>query len=89
MLNPLPVQNFADDITIVTHDARSLHEMIKVSEPIKKRADLMWNHQDVLFYTEEDRGTIGIPAKWLKAKYCCPKLKHQGIEKKWIIRVFG
>ena len=40
MLNPLPVQNFADDITIVTHDARSLHEMIKVSEPIKKRADL-------------------------------------------------
>ena len=34
MLNPLPVQGFADDIATVTHDERSLHEMINVSEPI-------------------------------------------------------
>ena len=27
MLNPLPVQGFADDIAIVTHDERSLSEM--------------------------------------------------------------
>ena len=32
MLNPLPVQSFADDIAIVTHDERSLHEMINVSD---------------------------------------------------------
>ena len=41
MLNPLPVQDFADDIAIVTHDERSLHEMINVSEPIMQRANLM------------------------------------------------
>ena len=40
MLNPLPVQGFADDIAIVTHDERSLHEMINVSEPIMQRANL-------------------------------------------------
>ena len=40
MLNPLPVQGFADDIAIVTHDERSLHEMINVSEPIMQRAKL-------------------------------------------------
>ena len=34
MLNPLPVQVFADDIAIVKHDERSLHEMINVSELI-------------------------------------------------------
>ena len=32
MLNPLPVQGFADNIAIVTDDERSLHEMISVSE---------------------------------------------------------
>ena len=40
MLNPLPVQGFADDIAIVTYDERSLHEMINVSEPIMQRANL-------------------------------------------------
>ena len=40
MLNPLPVQSFADDIAIVTHDERSLREMINVSEPIMQRANL-------------------------------------------------
>ena len=40
MLNPLPVQGFADHIAIVTHDERSLHEMISVSEPIMQRANL-------------------------------------------------
>ena len=40
MLNPLPVQSFADDIAIVTHDERSLHEMINVSELIMQRANL-------------------------------------------------
>ena len=40
MLNPLTVQGFADDIAIVTHDEISLHEMINVSEPIMKRANL-------------------------------------------------
>ena len=40
MLNPLPVQGFADDIAIVMHDERSLHEMINVSEPIMRRANL-------------------------------------------------
>ena len=40
MLNPLPVQGFADDIAMVTHDERSLHEMINVSEPIMQRANL-------------------------------------------------
>ena len=40
MLNPLPVQGFADDIAMVTHHERSLHEMINVSEPIMQRANL-------------------------------------------------
>ena len=40
MLNPLPVQGFADDIAIVTDDERSLHEMISVSETIMQRAIL-------------------------------------------------
>ena len=40
MLNPLPVQSFADDIAMGTHDERSLHEMINVSEPIMQRANL-------------------------------------------------
>ena len=40
MLNPLPVQGYADDIAIVTHDEKSLHEMINVSEPIMQRANL-------------------------------------------------
>ena len=40
MLNPLPVQGFADDIAIVTDDKRSLHEMINVSEPIMQRINL-------------------------------------------------
>ena len=40
MLNPLPVQGFADDIAIVTHDERSLNEMTDVSEPIMQRAKL-------------------------------------------------
>ena len=40
MLNPLPVQVFADDIAIVTHDERSLRKVIKVSEPIMQRANL-------------------------------------------------
>ena len=40
MLNPLPVQGFADDITTVTHDERSLHEIISVSEPIMQRANV-------------------------------------------------
>ena len=40
MLNPLPVQGFADDIAIVTYDERSLHEMINVSEPIMQRVNL-------------------------------------------------
>ena len=40
MLNLLPVQDFADDIAIVTHDERSLHEMINVSLPIMQRANL-------------------------------------------------
>ena len=40
MLNPLPVQGFADNIAIVTDDERSLHEMISVSETIMQRAIL-------------------------------------------------
>jgi len=40
MLNPLPVQGFADDIAMVTHDERTLHQMISVSEPIMLRANL-------------------------------------------------
>ena len=40
MLNPLPVQVFADDIAIMTHDERSLRKGIKVSEPIMQRANL-------------------------------------------------
>ena len=40
MLNPLPVQGFADNIAIVTDDERSLHEMISVSETITQRAIL-------------------------------------------------
>ena len=40
MLNTLLVQGFADDITIVTHDERSLHEIISVSEPIMQRANV-------------------------------------------------
>ena len=40
MLNPLPVQDLADDIGIVTHDERSLHEMKNVSEPIMQRVNL-------------------------------------------------
>ena len=40
MLNPLPVQGFADDIAVVTDDKRSLHEMINVSEPIMQRINL-------------------------------------------------
>ena len=40
MLNPLPVQGFADNVAIVTDDERSLHEMISVSETIMQRAIL-------------------------------------------------
>ena len=40
MLNPLPIQGFADDIAIVTNDERSLHEIINVSETIMQRANL-------------------------------------------------
>ena len=40
MLNPLPVQGFADNIAVVTDDERSLHEMISVSETIMQRAIL-------------------------------------------------
>ena len=40
MLNPLLFQGFADDITTVAHDERSLHEIISVSEAIMQRANL-------------------------------------------------
>ena len=40
MLNPLPVQGFADEIAIVTRDERSVHETINVSEPIMQSANL-------------------------------------------------
>ena len=40
MLNPLPIQGFADYIAIVTHDEISLHGMINVSEPVMQRANL-------------------------------------------------
>ena len=40
MLNPLPVQGFADNVAIVTDDERSLHEMISVSETIMQRTIL-------------------------------------------------
>ena len=40
MLNSLVVQDFADNIAVVTHGERSLHEMINVSEPIMQRANL-------------------------------------------------
>ena len=40
MLNSLVVQDFADNIAVVTHGERSLHEMINVSEPIMQIANL-------------------------------------------------
>ena len=40
MLNPLPVQGFADDIAMVTHNDQTLHDMIRVSESIMQRANL-------------------------------------------------
>ena len=73
MLNPLPVQGFTDDIVIVTHYERSLHEMINVSEPIIQRAKMVLKHRNVLFYTVEYRGTIGIPAKMIKSQILLSK----------------
>ena len=90
MLNPLPVQGSADDIAIVKHDERSLHEMTNVSEPIMQWANLDVKASKCAVLCDRRSGNNWYTGKNdKKAKYRCPKQKHQGIEKKWIIRVFG
>ena len=40
LLNPLPVQGYADDIAIATYNELTTHEMIHVSEQMMYRANL-------------------------------------------------
>ena len=40
LLNPLPVQGYADDIAIATPNELTTHEMTYASEPIIHRANL-------------------------------------------------
>ena len=72
MLNPLPVQGFADDIAIVTHDERSLHEMINVLD-----SKLGCESIEVCCFIRYrmDRETVGIPAKIIKSQILSSKTK--------------
>ena len=75
MLNPLLFQGFADDITTVAHDERSLDEIISVSEPIMQRANLdVKALQCAVFYGRRS-GTIGITAKMIKSQILLSKTK--------------
>ena len=83
MLNPLPVQGFADDIAIVTHDERSLHEMINVSEPIMQRANLYAKASKCdLFYGRRLGNNRYTDKNDKRSNIVVIKQKHQGTEKK-------
>ena len=89
MLNPLPVQGFTDDIVIVTHYERSFtwndkrfrtyHTESKNGVKASKCAILYGRISGNNWYTGKDDKKPNIVVQ----------NKHQGIEKKWIIGVFG
>ena len=39
-LKPLAVQGFADDIALVTHNEKTLRDVISIAKPIKAEANL-------------------------------------------------
>ena len=82
MLSPLPVQGSADDKAIMTHDERSLHEMINVSETIMQRAnlDVKATKCAVLYRRSENNWYADKNDK--KPNIVVQNKKHQSIEKK-------
>ena len=61
-LNPIPIQAFADDIVLVSHNINTILDMIAEGEGQCDKPVLRLNQQSVVSSTEEDLEIIGIQA---------------------------
>ena len=83
LLSRLPVQGSADDKAIMTHDERSLHEMINVSETIMQRANLdVKATKCAVLYRRRSENNWYADKNDKKPNIVVQNKKHQSIEKK-------